>query len=1174
MEHEEYARELAAHYKISPQLPYYSIIEELKNVLDSKRSDLQKLYKMKAGVQKLQDAAGGSFSAVVRSSSDFITGPNLSGSKESYTLDRRSSRVTTSDVIKGINSDVQDLAEDIGDLETSLLLLKHYQPTLDSQNAVTKSAGGGDSTDQRLAELQKALDIELQVRSGAERLIQTYKSGPRHILEEAKKQYENANNKIGFIRNQMIRVKQMNEGFYQSDNSSLGSSGENLSDSAKANGSIGSAASISKNQESFLIWKDKVMELAHRLRVERALFAGSRKAVNAVLDNQAHVDKYRKLQALQEARESLHRLHLFQEAIKPLLKRPPRTKSPEMASAIINDPEMNALLSPPWSNTSFHANSSLSIPNPPTAITGSLEVRCLGCQEIVDIFPAEIVNNELSGTLSNRGVNAIPTIITSRMSDNHWADVRCSLLVDHKRVWDSPWRQPNQQCWDSKTTFNIDRGKELEVQVYWKRMFLPSSSSSVNPSAGTVSGKSASYDDSGSGLEWVLAAVNYVRLEELLGGESRSILLPMLPKGKVFLVLKFSDPLLSKPRCNLHRQKRLFSKRKGHNIPRINELDMNIPLWTRMLKSGQLSKMTRSVGGASWTLSHPTEYGSHGSVLTHGLEGRFQQLNTSVSGSPPTAQAVDDKYWLTISKSRKSESEFPTQSDKFSDTPTFTNTQQRPFISIIRELDILDENKLTFNEVEIKISPEKTLSADDTANYSPSHRSPIAANCSTSSDYDIAPIVIDYAMDNKTAHKPQSSPRVSEYANPEEFTSKEMFSSMDQSDINPRSTDYVNMDVHRSLSGPVVLSTEKENKEVPATESPLTPVCEISSGLPSDDKSTSVLSMIDFRTVAVLGRGHFGKVLLAQYRQNNQYYAIKALKKAEIIFRNEVDTLLAEKRIFQIITDAQHPFLINLIACFQTREHVMFVMEYAQGGDLMLHIQQDVFKEPRAVFYAGCVVLGIEFLHSKKIVYRDLKLDNLLLDSEGFVKMADFGLCKEGMGPDDRTSTFCGTPEFLAPEVLTDSSYTRAVDWWGLGVLIFEMLVGECPFPGESEEEIFDSIVNQEVRYPRHLSMEATIIMRRLLRRNAAQRLGSSAQDAEEIKRQPFFRKLDFTALLERKIKPPFIPVVSNPEDVSNFDEEFTKERPVLTPAKDRPLLLHGDQSNFSNFDYNSPSIY
>uniref|UniRef100_A0A5K4EUF5 Serine/threonine kinase n=1 Tax=Schistosoma mansoni TaxID=6183 RepID=A0A5K4EUF5_SCHMA len=1164
MEHEEYARELAAHYKISPQLPYHSIIEELKNVLDSKRLDLQKLYKLKAGVQKLRDAAGKSVSAVIPSSNDFMTGPNSAGPKEGYTLDRKSSRVTTSAVIKSINSDVQDLAEDIRDLETSLLLLKHCQPSFDQQSAVIKSTNRGDSIEQRLTELQKALDIELQVRSGAERLIQTYKSGPRHFLEEARKQYENANNKIGFIRNQMIRVKQMNEGFYQPDTSPLGSRSENISDTAKPNGSINSASSVSSNQEGFLIWKDKVMELAHRLRVERALFVGSKKAVSAVLDNQIHVDKSRKLQALQEARESLHRLYLFQESIKPLLKRPPPTHFPDMISSIVDDPEMAVLLSSPWSNTTaFHGNSSLLIPSPPTAITGSLEVRCLGCQDIVDHFPAEIVNNELSGTSTTR-IYSVPSVMTSRTSENHWVDVRCSLLIDHKRVWDSPWRQPNQQCWDSKTTFNIDRGKELEVQVYWKRMFLPSSSTSASGSSALS--KSGLSEDSGSGLEWVLAAVNYVRLEELLGGESRSVMLPMLPMGKVFLVLKFSDPLLSKPRCGLHRQKRLFSKRKGNNIPRINELDMNIPLWTRLLKSGQLSKMNRSVIGGSWTLNHSKEFGSSGSVMMHGLEGRFQQLNTSLSGSPVSDQAFNGKSHLNTSKYRESPSAFPTRSVNITDTII----QQRPLVTIIREPDALREKNITLTEKEIKTLRKKSLLTDDINDYSstsPQHAAATGIGSSFSPDYDVAPVIIEYDTDSNS-RKPPTVPRVSDYASPEDLGTTEMIS-IGQKDADSRTADYINMDVQRSNSGPVVLSTEKENKNVPTSESPRTAPSEIFSEL-SSNKSTTILSMIDFRTVAVLGRGHFGKVLLSQYHRDNKYYAIKSLKKAEIIFRNEVDTLLTEKRILQIITDAQHPFLINLIACFQTKEHVMFVMEYAQGGDLMSLIQKNVFKEPQAVFYAGCVVLGIEFLHSKKIVYRDLKLDNLLLDSEGFVKMADFGLCKEGMGPDDRTSTFCGTPEFLAPEVLTDSSYTRAVDWWGLGVLIFEMLVGECPFPGESEEEIFDSIVNKSVCYPNYLSMEAKLIMGRLLRRNAAQRLGSSAQDAEEIKRQPFFRKLDFQALLAQKIKPPFVPVVSGPEDVSNFDEEFTREKAVLTPTKQRPPLLDADQLNFSNFDYYS----
>uniref|UniRef100_A0A3Q4ATY8 protein kinase C n=1 Tax=Mola mola TaxID=94237 RepID=A0A3Q4ATY8_MOLML len=331
---------------------------------------------------------------------------------------------------------------------------------------------------------------------------------------------------------------------------------------------------------------------------------------------------------------------------------------------------------------------------------------------------------------------------------------------------------------------------------------------------------------------------------------------------------------------------------------------------------------------------------------------------------------------------------------------------------------------------------------------------------------------------------------------------------------------------------------------------------------------SSPLCLQDFKLIAVLGRGHFGKVLLSEYKRTGSLHAIKALKKGDIVARDEVESLMCEKRIFETVNSSHHPFLVNMFACFQTPEHVCFVMEYTAGGDLMMHIHADVFSEPRAVFYSACVVLGLQFLHDHKIVYRDLKLDNLLLDTEGFVKIADFGLCKEGMGYEDRTSTFCGTPEFLAPEVLTDTSYTRAVDWWGLGVLIYEMLVGESPFPGDDEEEVFDSIVNDEVRYPRFLSTEAIGIMRRLLRRNPERRLGSGEKDAEDVKKQPFFRGMDWEALFQRKVPPPFVPTIAGNEDVSNFDMEFTAEPPALTPPRERHTLSRKEQDYFKDFDY------
>ncbi|XP_032113377.1 serine/threonine-protein kinase N3 isoform X2 [Sapajus apella] len=324
----------------------------------------------------------------------------------------------------------------------------------------------------------------------------------------------------------------------------------------------------------------------------------------------------------------------------------------------------------------------------------------------------------------------------------------------------------------------------------------------------------------------------------------------------------------------------------------------------------------------------------------------------------------------------------------------------------------------------------------------------------------------------------------------------------------------------------------------------------------------------DFRCLAVLGRGHFGKVLLVQFKGTGKYYAIKALKKQEVLGRDEMDSLYCEKRILEAVGRTGHPFLLSLLACFQTSSHACFVTEFVPGGDLMMQIHEDVFPEPQARFYLACVVLGLQFLHEKKIIYRDLKLDNLLLDAQGFLKIADFGLCKEGIGFGDRTSTFCGTPEFLAPEVLTQEAYTRAVDWWGLGVLLYEMLVGECPFPGDTEEEVFDCIVNTDAPYPGFLSVQGLELIQKLLQKCPEKRLGAGEQDAEEIKVQPFFRTTNWQALLARTVQPPFVPTLCGPADLRYFEDEFTGLPPALTPPAPHSPLTARQQAAFRDFDF------
>ncbi|KAH0002757.1 protein kinase C, partial [Aureobasidium melanogenum] len=221
-----------------------------------------------------------------------------------------------------------------------------------------------------------------------------------------------------------------------------------------------------------------------------------------------------------------------------------------------------------------------------------------------------------------------------------------------------------------------------------------------------------------------------------------------------------------------------------------------------------------------------------------------------------------------------------------------------------------------------------------------------------------------------------------------------------------------------------------------------------------------------FNFLAVLGKGNFGKVMLAETKQSKQLYAIKVLKKEFIIENDEVESTRSEKRVFLIANKERHPFLTNLHACFQTETRIYFVMEYISGGDLMLHIQRGQFGTKRAQFYAAEVCLALKYFHENGVIYRDLKLDNILLTLDGHIKIADYGLCKEDMWYGSTTSTFCGTPEFMAPEILLDKKYGRAVDWWAFGVLIYQMLLQQSPFRGEDEDEIYDAILADEPLYP------------------------------------------------------------------------------------------------------------
>ncbi|XP_018563614.1 cyclin-dependent kinase 12 isoform X2 [Anoplophora glabripennis] len=326
----------------------------------------------------------------------------------------------------------------------------------------------------------------------------------------------------------------------------------------------------------------------------------------------------------------------------------------------------------------------------------------------------------------------------------------------------------------------------------------------------------------------------------------------------------------------------------------------------------------------------------------------------------------------------------------------------------------------------------------------------------------------------------------------------------------------------------------------------------------------------DFNFLKVLGKGSFGKVLLAELKGTEYYYAIKCLKKDVVLEDDDVECTLIERKVLALGT--KHPYLCHLLCTFQTESHLFFVMEYLNGGDLMFHIQASGrFPEHQARFYGAEIVSGLKFLHNKGIVYRDLKLDNVLLDFDGHVRIADFGMCKLQIFLDRMAETFCGTPDYMAPEIIKGLHYNQCVDWWSFGVLLYEMLLGQSPFSGCDEDELFWSICNEKPVLPRYLSTEATNILTLFLEKDASKRLGNRFSPHGDIQDQPFFRSIDWRALEARQLESPFKPNLQHPLDTQYFDKHFTVEKAKLTPIEST-ILQSMDQTQFQGFSYTNPN--
>mmetsp|Transcript_104653 Transcript_104653/g.223690 ORF Transcript_104653/g.223690 Transcript_104653/m.223690 type:complete len:365 (-) Transcript_104653:38-1132(-) len=310
----------------------------------------------------------------------------------------------------------------------------------------------------------------------------------------------------------------------------------------------------------------------------------------------------------------------------------------------------------------------------------------------------------------------------------------------------------------------------------------------------------------------------------------------------------------------------------------------------------------------------------------------------------------------------------------------------------------------------------------------------------------------------------------------------------------------------------------------------------------------------DFDLRATVGTGTFGRVRVVKIKNNPDRtpFALKIMKKSEIVRLKQVEHIKAETSILKQI---EHPFIVNLLGTFQDEKRLCLLLEFVNGGELFSHLRkQGRLPDADARFYAGEIILAFSYLHSKSIIYRDLKPENLLIDNEGHIKITDFGFAKV---VEDRTWTLCGTPEYLAPEIIQSKGHGRAVDWWALGILMFEMLAGYPPFYDENPFGIYQKVLAGRIDFPKHFDVKAKDLIKRLLTHDKAKRFGCLKHGSEDIQKHKWYKGMDWDALGARQVKPEFIPGVTRQDDTSMFDRypESTEDSAPVISAKDQAMF-------------------
>ena len=345
-------------------------------------------------------------------------------------------------------------------------------------------------------------------------------------------------------------------------------------------------------------------------------------------------------------------------------------------------------------------------------------------------------------------------------------------------------------------------------------------------------------------------------------------------------------------------------------------------------------------------------------------------------------------------------------------------------------------------------------------------------------------------------------------------------------------------------------------------EEPLVP----SEKIPEPENNHSKISENDFTKIKLIGKGSYGNVFLVRYNKNNMIYAMKVYKKSDLREKNQENNTKSERNL---LTQINFPFIVEVKFAFQTDSKLFLVQEFIQGGDLFFHIHSgQKFSTQKTKFYLVEIILAIDFLHKNNMIYRDLKPENILIDSKGHIKLTDFGLSKIVTNIEEKSFTICGTLQYIAPEIISGEGYNESVDWWSLGIIMYEMLTGKLPFKFnfDNQEEQNDlNIYDKKIKFPSWIEENAKDLINKLLNKNPEKRLGSGKEGAENIKKHPFFSDIDWNKALNKELRPPFIPKIENETDIKYFEKSLV-ESPVFSDSSLQ--LVYNTEENEDEDDY------